>query len=83
MKPMSIENFVRSPVELNPDMNPAELRSQVAEAVRHKKAGARCMICDAPIWAIGVAMGAFDGCFTCITGEADDSDDCEIDEVCW
>ena len=30
------------------------------------------------IWAIGSAIGDFDGCFTCITGEGDDSGDYEI-----
>jgi hypothetical protein len=29
------------------------------------------------LWAIGSAIGGFDGCFTCITGENDDSGDYE------
>ena len=32
------------------------------------------MICGAPIWAAGSAITGSNLCFTCTTGEADDSD---------
>lgn len=35
-----------------------------------------------PIWAIGTAIAGWHSCFTCLTGEADDSVDYEIDKVC-
>ena len=43
------------------------------------ESGARCMICGAPIWAAGSAITGTNMCFTCTTGEADDSEDYEIE----
>ncbi len=40
-------------------------------------------VCGQPIWAIGSATVDWDGCFTCITGEADESEDYEIESVCF
>lgn len=37
------------------------------------------MICGAPIWAAGSAITGINMCFTCTTGEADDSEDYEIE----
>ena len=37
------------------------------------------MICGAPIWAAGSAITGTYLCFTCTTGEADDSEDYEIE----
>ena len=39
----------------------------------------KCMICGAPIWAAGSAITGSNLCFTCTTGEANDSDDYEIE----
>ena len=44
-----------------------------------KRNGARCMICGAPIWAAGSGVTGTYLCFTCTTGEADDSEDYEIE----
>lgn len=44
------------------------------------QAGARCD-CGEPIWVIGSAETGH-MCFTCITGEADPSEDYEIAEAC-
>jgi hypothetical protein len=44
------------------------------------QAGARCH-CGEPIWVIGSAEAGH-ACFTCITGEADPSEDYEIAEAC-
>lgn len=38
------------------------------------------MICGASIWAAGSAITGMNRCFTCTTGEADDSEDYEIEE---
>jgi hypothetical protein len=82
MHPISIDRFAKMTVKDNPDENLADLKLRLEEAVERKKAGARCWQCGQPIWAIGSAIVGHNGCFTCITGEADHSDDYEIDEVC-
>jgi len=53
------------------------------QTVQAKKSSAVCSQCGSPIWAIGTATVSWNGCFTCITGEADNSDDFEIDSVCF
>lgn len=58
-----------------------EVISWLEDAVERKKSGAVCQFCGKPIWAIGSSF-AGNGCFTCITGEKDASEDYEIDEVC-
>ena len=45
---------------------------------KRKNNRAACIICDRPVWAAAPAIVETDMCFTCITGEADDSDDYEI-----
>ena len=62
----------------NKDINKGELMSALNEALKRKNKGASCVICGHPIWAAGSAIVGTDMCFTCITGEADDSDDYEI-----
>ena len=51
---------------------------RLKETLKRKNEGACCQVCGQSIWAIGSAIGGFDGCFICITGESDDSDDYEI-----
>lgn len=63
--------------------NEAEERTSIEYYVRLKIDGGVCHVCGQPIWAIGSATIDDNMCFTCITGEADDSDDYEILEVCW
>ena len=83
MKPITIEEFVQRSIELNPDVDREQLQAKLRAAVSHKKAGARCMNCGKPIWAIGTAICGWDACFPCVTGTANDLDDYEIDGVCW
>lgn len=83
MQPISIERFARKYVKHNPGEKLPDVKARLQEAVRRKKRGARCGQCGQPIWAIGSALIGHNTCFTCITGEADPSDDYEIDEVCW
>ena len=80
--PISIEDFIKNYKENNPKENAAEIRKALIRAVEAKKAGAVCNICDKPIWAIGSVTGTY-RCFTCITGEANNSEDYEIDSVCF
>ena len=75
---ISIEEFADGVVK-NKDTNRKELIASLREALAAKRSGARCMICGAPIWAAGSGVTGTYLCFTCTTGEADDSEDYEIE----
>jgi hypothetical protein len=75
---ISIKEYAKKHVKCNPKTNLKEVELGLKDAVKRKKSGAKCNVCGAPIWAIGSAVGGFDGCFTCITGEYDDSEDYEV-----
>ena len=81
--PISIDAFLKQHKSNNPDTDMKAYRSQLERAVKAKKEGAVCYQCGQPIWAIGVATVEWNGCFSCITGEADNSDDYEIESVCF
>jgi hypothetical protein len=81
MVSITIEKFVKSYVQSNKGESEKAIRESVEQAVQDKRAGTTCMQCKQPIWAIGRAVVGWDGCFTCITGEADSSVDYEIDSV--
>jgi len=81
--PITIDDFVKSYIENNPEEKNNNIREVLIETVADKKDGAKCNICKQPIWAIGSAIVGWNGCFTCITGEADESEDYEIDGVCF
>jgi hypothetical protein len=81
--PISLVNFLESYRKNNPTEDAEAYRAALVEAVSAKKSGAVCAQCGSPIWAIGTATVGWDGCFTCITGEADCSEDYEIDGVCF
>lgn len=76
---ISIEEFADGVVKNNKDTNRKELIASLREALAAKRNGARCMICGAPIWAAGSGVTGMYLCFTCTTGEADDSEDYEIE----
>ena len=76
---ISIEEFADGVVKNNKDTNRKELIASLREALAAKRNGARCMICGAPIWAAGSGVTWTYLCFTCTTGEADDSEDYEIE----
>ncbi len=75
---ISIKEFAQKYVKSNPDENIKDVISRLKDAVKRKNAGAICDICGKSIWAVGSAIAGFDGCFTCITGEHDDSEDYEV-----
>jgi hypothetical protein len=85
--PISIDDFLNGFLndyrKTNPKEDIAELRAALNRAVAANKSGAVCHICGRLIWAIGSATVGWDGCFTCITGETDESEDYEIDSVCF
>ena len=77
--PISIEEFAHSTMKNNKGYNRKELIRTLEETLQAKKAGATCIICGAPIWAAGSAITGTYMCFTCTTGEADNSEDYEIE----
>lgn len=81
--PIPIEEYTRLHIRNNPSDKPEQVKSLLAQAVKRKAAGAKCINCGQPIWAIGAAFVGWDGCFTCITGEASGQEDYEIDKVCY
>lgn len=76
--PISLDEAVKKHVELNGG-DPAKIRAGFQAAIAKKKNGAKCLVCDQPVW----AHGGCGMCFSCTTGEADASDDYEFNEVCW
>ena len=78
MKSISIEKFAAMTAEHNKDLSKSELITALKAARSRKEAGAKCICCGNPIWAAGSAITGSDLCFTCTTGEADDSKDYEI-----
>lgn len=78
MVSIKIEEFAKQYVKNNKGRDVKEVIKSLEETLKRKNNGAKCSYCSQPIWAIGSAITGFDGCFTCITGEADDSDDYEI-----
>ena len=76
---ISVEEFADGVVKNNKDTNRKELIASLREALAAKRNGARCMICGAPIWAAGSGVAGTYLCVTCTTGEADDSEDYEIE----
>lgn len=76
--PITLEKAIKSHIELNGG-DEAEIRREFQSHINEKKNGAKCMVCDQPVW----AFGGCDMCFSCTTGEADASDDYEFEEVCW
>jgi hypothetical protein len=78
---ISINEFAKSYVKNNKGEDLQEIKIKLKSASENKKAGAVCITCGSPIWAIGTAISESNGCFTCITGETDSSEDYEIGEV--
>lgn len=79
---ISIEDFVKQTIQANPETDTAPLTAACQEMLKHKHAGTTCAVCGiAPIWAAGSAFTGTPMCFTCMTGEADDSEDYEIEDI--
>lgn len=78
MIPISLEEYMEQHVKSNPGTNVVELRKALEVAVQKKQEGKECDSCGSKIWAIGTALVGWDACFSCITGESNDSGDYEI-----
>ncbi len=81
MVSITIDQFVEKYIKNNPKENKTALTRSLQAAVAAKQSGACCDQCHQPIWAIGTAIAGWSTCFTCLTGEADHSEDYEIDLV--
>lgn len=77
---ITAEKFAKMYVEKNPGASFNEVKANLKDVLIRKKAGAACGNCGEPIWVAGSAIAGFDGCFSCITGESDHSDDYEVYE---
>ena len=79
LNPISVEKFADMVMENNKGYRRKDLLRDLRNTLEAKKKGAKCMVCGAPIWAAGSAITGTNLCFTCTTGEADDSEDYEIE----
>lgn len=77
--PIRLEEYVQLHLRRNPGVLAADITSRLQFVLAAHRAGQRCH-CGAPIWVVGSAEAGL-SCFTCITGEADPSDDYEIAEA--
>lgn len=75
---ISIDNFIIKTFDNNSNLNSQELKESLNEFKIRKLKGEVCN-CGNEIWIIGSAYSG-KGCFTCITGETDCSDDYEIEQ---
>ncbi|WP_366922118.1 hypothetical protein MFMK1_002554 [Metallumcola ferriviriculae] len=80
MVEITVKEFAKMYVKNNSEEKFDKVKSNLKTALKRKNAGAVCNNCGEPIWAAGSAIVGFDGCFTCITGESDDSEDYEVCE---
>lgn len=80
LTPISVEKFADMVIQNKEGYQRKKLISDLRKTLEAKKNGAKCIVCGAPIWAAGSAITGSNLCFTCTTGEADDSEDYEIEE---
>jgi len=80
MKNIKINDFAEEYLKTNKGEKREAVIKALKDALKRKKNGAKCCVCGAPIWAAGCAFAGSDMCFTCMTGEADSSEDYEIIE---
>jgi hypothetical protein len=78
--PIRFGDWVSKFLKSNPGENAKDVTARLRRALEAYQAGAQCA-CGEPIWVIGSAEVG-NACFTCITGEADPSQDFEIAEAC-
>lgn len=63
----------------NPGTDRSDLMERLRWASKQARAGVRCQ-CGNPIWVIGSAEVEL-SCFTCLTGEAQPSEDYELEDA--
>ncbi len=76
---ITVDEFVKKTVKNNPkDFKKDELTSNLKHVLDAKMNGVKCLTCNDEIWVVGSAIIGTNMCFTCITGEVDDSEDYEV-----
>lgn len=81
--PIDKEEFIKITIKENKNIDEKDLRCSLDDMIKKKSDSVTCDNCYNSIWAIGSAMAGWTGCFSCITGETDNSSDYEIAEVCF
>lgn len=76
-KKISVDSFIEKYKSSNPQEDVKKLRTDILHFKQLKTEGAKCE-CGNSIWVIGSAISG-KGCFTCITGESDSTNDFEIE----
>ena len=74
--PISIDEAVKTHIKLNGG-DPRRVRAEFERHLATKKGGQMCQCGQTLVW----AFGGQDLCFSCTTGEWDNSDDFEFEEV--
>lgn len=74
---ISLDNFIKEYEKANPKDDLNKLRKDLLHFKQLKAEGVKCN-CGNSLWIIGSAISGT-GCFTCITGETDFSNDYEIE----
>ncbi len=74
---ISVDSFIEKHKTSNPNSDIVELKKDLLYFRQLKEDGEVCK-CGDQIWIIGSAFSG-KGCFTCITGDTDFSDDYEIE----
>jgi hypothetical protein len=77
--PISIDDYVQKYMAHNTGADGADRIERLRSAQAAARAGVRWE-CGGPIWVVGSADAGL-SCFTCITGEAQPTDDYEIAEA--
>ena len=73
---ISVDNFIEKYKMNNPKEDLTKLKKNILYFKQLKKDGVKCY-CGNSLWVIGSAISG-KGCFTCITGETDFSNDYDI-----
>lgn len=76
---ISMNGYIKLHLKGNPGSIEKELRQNLSRALKDFKSGIKCQ-CGNDIWVIGSAISG-NGCYSCITGESDSSEDYEIKEA--
>lgn len=76
---ISIRKYIELHLKNNPEESETEIKGNLLKALRDFESGIKCE-CGNDIWVIGSSFSG-NGCFSCITGETDSSQDFEIDKA--
>lgn len=75
---VSIEEYADIVANANSRLERERVVEWLKQSLESKKNGAICIRCGKPIWAAGSAITGRYMCFSCLTGERNDTDDYEV-----